>query len=407
MSAEAPAPFSPRTILALVLVAVIAFSGFAVLAAFAPDLRAATNPGAQALSRSAVGFRGAVIMARALGLPASVARARIPAKAAAQAGLVATPGFETRAADLARLPRAPVMLIVLPKWLAAPDPAHPGWVVKAGAAESTAQATQLLAAYAPQTQVARRPGVSRPALRGAGGPFAAGTYLPLGRIDQLQTVSGPGWEPSLVDEQGRIVLAWSRRRPGVLLLADPDLLNTQGLADRDTARAGMAILSVARPREGPLYFDVTLNGLAQGRGLLRTLLEPPWLAATLCGVGAALLLGLHALARFGPARGDGRALAMGTRALVDNSAGLVRLAGKEAQLAPDYLAAQTRVIARAAGVAAAGADPDAWVAELARRRELSTPAELAQEARRLKGREAALAYARKLYDWRREMMRER
>src|SRR5207302_834985 len=70
-----PLPCSPRAILALVVVGLVSFSALAVLAAYAPELRGAADPGAHALSSSAIGFRGAIVMLRAEGVPVVISRA--------------------------------------------------------------------------------------------------------------------------------------------------------------------------------------------------------------------------------------------------------------------------------------------------------------------------------------------
>jgi hypothetical protein len=301
------------------------------------------------------------------------------------------------------------MLIVLPKWLTQARPLHPGFVDKAGLGEAAGYATPLLAAYAPGTLVQHRATIARPVLRGTGALFDPGTYLPLGAIDGLQTLSGDGWEPMLVDEQGHAVLARARQHPNVVVLADPDLLNNQGLAKLDTARAGMAILNVLRGAQG-LRFDVTLNGYQRGRGVGRLMLEPPWLAATLCGVAAALLMGLHGLARFGPTLSRGRVIALGKSALVDNSAGLVRVARREAELAPAYAALTKALVGKIAGGGrrtSVGEDNDRWLADLSRRSGAADPAELTAQAERAATRDDLLAVGRNLYHWRLEITRER
>jgi hypothetical protein len=413
MSAEAtseaaPAPaFSPRTILVLVLVGLVSFSGLAVLGAYAPELRGGLDPGAHALSSSAVGFRGAVVMLKALGAPVVISRAAPRLAGDAAPLIVLTPTADTQAKDLQAFPGAVYRLVVLPKWSTTRDPRRPTFVLKAGPDPTIpATAGRMLAAYAKTTTLERRAAVTRPVLRGGGGPYAAGTYLPLAPIDQLQTLSGDGWEPALVDETGRMVLAYSKAQPNLLVLADPDLLNNQGLAKLDNARAGMAILQTLG--DGGVIFDVTLNGFKRGRSLGRMLLEPPWLAATLCALGAAVLMGLHGLARFGPARASGRAIALGSRALVDNAAGLVRMARKEARLAPQYVELTKVRVRRAVGGAHAGseADDDRWLGELAARRGLERPEDLAAEAERARTRDDVLALARKLYRWKGEMLRE-
>ena len=114
-------------------------------------------------------------------------------------------------------------------------------------------------------------------------------------------------------------------------------------------------------------------------------------------------MGFHALARFGQPRRRGRAIALGARALVDNSADLVRMARKEHELAPAYAALTSGLIGRAAG---AHIDAD-FLEHLAERRGAASPGALAAEAQAAKSRDDLLAVARRLYHWREEMMRER
>ena len=397
--ARGPA-FSSRTMLALVLVGIVSLAGLAVLSAYAPDLRGGNDGQAHALSKSAIGFSGAPILMNALGAPVVVSRARPLRPTASVVILTPEPGLGPKA--LQAYPKGPMTLIVLPKWAAAPDPLHQGWVRKAGLVKGGDAFKDLLGSYAPISQVVRSKGRFRHTLRGTGGPFAGDLVMPLGPVDQLQTISGEGWVPVLVDEGGRAVLARSRKSPGIWVLADPDLLNNQGLASRDTARSASVILNTARGGHAPLLFDVTLNGFERGRGLGRLMLEPPWLAATLIAVATGVLMGLHALARFGQPRRKGRAFALGGRALVDNSADLVRMARKEHEFAPAYAALTNTLVARAAGHTGSQ-----WLDELARHRGAASPDDLAAEAGKARTRDDLLAIARKLHDWRGEMIRER
>ncbi len=78
-----------------------------------------------------------------------------------------------------------------------------------------------------------------------------------------------------------------------------------GLKDIRTAKAGVGILQALRDdgayqrRAGEVIaFDVTLNGFARSRSVLKLAFEAPFVGATLCLVVAALLMGLHACARF-------------------------------------------------------------------------------------------------------------
>jgi len=390
-AAPAREAFSARTVLTLILVGVVALAGFGVLAAYAPELRGRSNGGTHALSGSAVGFRGAQAMLKALGVSVSVNRSRSSPRSLSGAGLVLTPEPSTPAADLAKFPTGLRTLIVLPKWRTAPDPRRPGFVYKmVGFTPSPG----LLSGFGPGTQLTISGGGAPVVLRGAGGPFAPEAVLPLGRLDALQTIAGPAWTPVLADAQGRAVLAASKSHPNVFVLAEPDLLNNQGLASLDNARAGMAILQMLSGEDG-VVFDVTLNGLGASRSLARTMLAPPWLAATLCGLAAALLTAWQALARFAAPTAEGRAIALGAAALVDNSAGLIRMGGKEAALAPNYAAATFNLVAKAAG-----AEAGDWLSRAAARRGLADPQALAAEAAAVRTRDQLMDSADSLYQWR-------
>lgn len=403
-AAERTATFSPKVVAAVVAVAVFAFSAFAVLSAYAPDLRNGADGRAHALSSSAIGYAGVVKLLEARGVPVVVSRSP-PHPGAEQPLTVLTPGRGADAADLARFTASRPLLIVLPKWDAAMDARHPGWVRKIGTAADSKGATALLKTWSKTTSLSQRKGVSRPALHGTGETFARGTYLPLAGVDRLQSLSGPGWVPLLADETGAIVLARARGKD-VYVLSDPDLLNTQGIGQLDNARAALAILDALRPDRG-VAFDVTLAGFERGRSLAKLMFEPPLLAATLCALAAGLLMAFHAFARFGPVPPQARAFALGKRALVDNSAGLIRMAGKEAELAPAYAALTEAAVARAAGGDRVGADPGRWLDRMARARRTTDEREvLAAEAGRAKTSGDLKAVAAKLYQWRREMTRD-
>jgi hypothetical protein len=401
--------FSPRVILSLVLVGVFSFCALVVLFAYAPELRKETDPGAHALSKSAVGFAGMVTLLKADGIPVLISRTPPRNEPRAQSLLILTPSLETKPNDLVLAGGGRTTLIVMPKWFAAPQRMRPEWVNKAGLAAESRQSTALLTNFAKSTNVAHRRGLSSPVLTASGAPFDWGARFAPGKIDRLQTVAGEDWRPVLVDEEGGAVLLVSTIRPKLYLLADPDLLNTQGIADLKTAATGVAVIEALGGRENGVSFNVSLNGFARERSLLRLVLEPPLLAATLCAVAAALLMGGHALVRFGPTLTAGRAFALGKRGLVDNAAGLVRMAGREAELAPAYAALTAEQIAKAAGGDRAGAhaDRDAWFDRIARLKGVkASRADLVAEAANATTRNDLLAVARKLYQWKSEMTRE-
>jgi hypothetical protein len=413
-AAPAPGAFSTRIVLALVVVGLVAFSGFAVLSAYAPELQAG-GPGAHAASRSAVGYAGLRALLEGQGVEVVISRSEQPYSLRPRPGraplLVVTPPRGAGAKDLEPFLNFQPLLIVLPKWQAAPHPSRPEWVRKAGLVWASGAEVPLLSKIAPGTRIDNRRGASRPTLVGAETQDEAAIRLPLGEIDRLQTISGPSLRPVVVDDQGRTVVACSNFYGQVCILADPDLINTHGIKSRDTARAGLDVINSLRSIDGPVMFDVTLHGIQADRNLLKLMLTPPFLGFTLCAVAAALAMGWHAAARFGPTAREDRALALGKQALVDNSAGLFRMAGKEHELAPAYLRLVEQQAARAAGGERAPhgeAERQAWLDRIAAGRGVeSSLSSLEDEARRARSRGDLLGLARRLYHWRSEMMRER
>jgi hypothetical protein len=196
----------------------------------------------------------------------------------------------------------------------------------------------------------------------------------------------------------------------VFLLSDPDLLNTQGLANLDTLGGAVTIVRALKSGDGPVIFDVTLNGYKAERSPLRLMFDPPFLAVTLCFVAAMVLAGLQSAFRFGPIRRPQRAFALGKEALTDNSAQLIRLARREPNMAPGYVALTQKAAARAVGAPRelTGEPLTRFLDRMAAQRGLAeTLSGLSAEAGQVAGRNGLTALAARLYRWRLEMTRER
>jgi hypothetical protein len=151
-----------------------------------------------------------------------------------------------------------------------------------------------------------------------------------------QTIAGDRLEPIITDAQGRILLGKQSERT-LYVLADPDLINNHGMADERQARSALALLDYLNSTDAEsILFDVTANGLGHSRSPLKLAFDPPFLAVTLTIFAAMLLAGAQALFRFGAPRRPERAIAFGKAALVDNSAALIRKAGREPRLGARY-----------------------------------------------------------------------
>jgi hypothetical protein len=142
--------------------------------------------------------------------------------------------------------------------------------------------------------------------------------------------------------------------------------------------------------------------------------RPPFLPVTLCFAAALALAGLQAFFRFGPMRRAPRAIALGKEALTDNSAQLIRLAGREGHMASPYAALTQKAAARAVGAPRelSGEGLTAFLDRMGAQRGLpDSLSALTQDAARApdgaSGRASLTALAGRLYRWRLEMTRER
>jgi len=321
--------FRRGTVLLIILVGIIAFVAMLVLGAYAPELRSGKNGGAHALSNAATGYSGLVRLAEATGRNPQILRHDYLHDS--EDLVVLTP--ESGATDLTDVLGAretKPTLLVFPKWNAQRDPNKPAWVRVRGLLPRGDPEGVL----APATKLA----ISR---RKTGGEMlvtlpahAVGVQIPSPPV--LQTASGDGLQPIVTDAAGRIVLARIGETP-LYVLADADLLNNHGIADPHRAAAALALLDFLGSTDPEaIYFDVTLNGLGSSKSPLKLMFDPPFLAVTVAIAAALLLAGLQALARFGVPLRPQRAIAFGKAALVDNSAALVRKAGREARLGNRY-----------------------------------------------------------------------
>ena len=395
--------FSPRTGLALALVGVFAFSAFITLLAYAPDLQRNPFCAPDVYSKCAVGFAGLKQVAQNEGAPTLISRAPLPV-GRNQGLLIVTPQ-PGEDADFGALRFSGPILVVLPKWQTHPDRLNFAWGVKDGLIPTKAMPNaELLNGVS----VARRSGIARPRLTGQARTPFEGARLAPGAVESLQTLQVKGWTPALTDEKGQIVIA-EAPSSRIFVLADPDLLNTQGLADLDTFDAAIAIVRTLRAGDGPLIFDATLAGYKRDRTPLKLMFDPPFLAVTLCVAAALALAGWQALFRFGPLKRSGRALALGKEGLVDNSAQLIRLARREPGMAPRYAALTRTAAARAVGAPRnlTGEALTSFLDRIGRKNGGETLAALTAEADHVRDRAGLTALAGRLFRWRLEMTRER
>ena len=395
--------FNPRVVVAVVAAGILAFAAFLGLFAYADDFRSGRDGRGHPLSVSAIGFGGIVKLIELQGGQARLIRS--PAELDSENLLVVALESRTDGKALAELLDArgdQPTLLVLPKWMAGPHPVRGEWVQVGGLLPPPVAAAPLNDAKAASIEL------RRDRVRGQG--LAIGREelegLTISLPNALQSMSGDRLEPVLVGPAGRMLLARVDDGRAIYILAEPDLLNNRGLKEPERARAALAMLdALSFTTARAIDFDVTLSGYGRKPGALKLAFEPPFLALTLALFVAALLAGLHGAFRFGPAATEARAVALGKAALVENSAGLLRLARREQAVGPAYadLIREAAAHDSGAGGTLQGEALDQYLDRLS----TNGPAfsALAERARAARDRFDLLASARALFSWKKDLIK--
>ena len=384
--------FNPATMLLITAIGSLAFIAMLVLGAYAPDLRSGHNGGSHALSNAATGFSGLVRMAAETGRRPVIVRSQSDLKN--QDLAVITPDHGS--ADLSKILETRGLratLIVLPKWLTMADPKNNGWVrVLALLPQSDPERTLY-----PSTPLKITRSKSHGEALVISAP-AAPPDLHFLAPAVVQTMSGNGLQPLITTSQGQIVLA-KLSGANLYVLSEPDLINNHGMGDERQARAALALLDYLNGHGNVgILFDVTANGLGRSKSPLKLAFDAPFLAVTLTVFAAMLLAAWQALIRFGPVQSRERAIAFGKSALVNNSAALIRKAGRETHLGSRYV---DLIRERAISLfhLPARLDPEALDARLEGLNAHRSFASAAEAAANARSREELLGAAQSLNQW--------
>ncbi|MGJ8536225.1 MAG: DUF4350 domain-containing protein [Parasphingopyxis sp.] len=396
---ENVSPFRARTVILIVIAGVVGFAAFLLLSAYAPEIRSGRDGRAHGLSTSAVGFRGVYMLLENTGADVRYVRSEAMLENPGLTLLTLEPGSNAERVETLLDEGSGPLLIVLPKWGTMPVDGERDRV-QWFRSDLGASITSMLSPVADIS-------VSTSATP-AGSRLQSGmlSQVEFRTPDSLQTISGPALMPLMETAKNEFVLA-QISDTDTYILSDPDFLNNQMLADPARARSALLLLAELNETGGPYWFELVANGFGGARNLLTLAFEPPFLALTLCLLAAALLAGVQAMYRFGPALRPARAIAFGKRALVDNSAELLRVARRE-HLSSERYAAMTREAAVAAignPRQLSGEALDRWLDGLgpATMPRFTT---LALAAERAQNRQDIRNAARALYDWRKAVTHE-
>lgn len=381
--------FNPRVVLGLVLFGAAAFFATLWFIGSGQTSSGSNNGASHAASRGLTGYAALADLLEAQGREVRLSRSR--GSADDMALLVLTPPQRADGEEIAEILQSrryvgPTLLI-LPKWngIAVPQTVsrgRKGWVALAGASGpqwvdeikgELALEAEIGPLLAPGSDW-RGLGLSgalpdRTKVQGLTGGTRVGLAWDSTGRDLVAYFDDGGCYPVLDAEAGvdtRLPEDCDSDRWNVTAVAEPDLFNNYGMADRERALLASRVVEAAMEGEDlPVIFDLTLNGLGGTRNLLSLAFAPPFLAATLCLAIALLVVGWRAFNRFGPPLAETRPIAFGKHRLVANSAGFIRRARRLHLLAEPYAALVGRRLAKALGLK--HSDEAAIDAALARR----------------------------------------
>jgi hypothetical protein len=402
-----PGAFTRRTAALLAGVVVTSIVATMALSVFGPELADPPSYRADAYSRSALGHRAFVELLRQEQRTVLLSRNRTAEKARGEAiTAVLEPALgkeDARARAHLRDIReaAPRLLVVLPKRDGLPDTFRRGWLESVQYAPLE-EAQRILEALGVEATVFR-PAASI-------GAWTTGS-LPAPEVDDPQVLRTAALTPLVGSAQGMLVGERVEGGVHLVVVADPDLLQTHGLSRGRNAELMLALVErLDRPGAGrTLVVDETLHGHEIEPSLVKELLRFPLVLATLQAAAALALLGWAAAVRFGRPVPAPPLLRAGKDFLIENVAELLRAGGHAGEAARAYLrAAREEVLARVPPPG--GAEPPlAWLLRLeAARGRTGTLQSLERQVRAIedgrRGSEVeAVRAARRIQRWREEL----
>jgi hypothetical protein len=425
-----PEIFRRRTVIALAVVSSASLLVALILSALSGDLAEVPTAGPSAYSRSALGYAALVRLLAAGGVPSLVSRHGSVEKAGPDRPLfLAEPSDRRakpspspedddgeadapRAEDMAAAARArgAPLVLVLPKWTGRPMRLKTGWIDHADL-RPAGDAADALGALTYRVTASAIVRLDAP-------PSGLRSRLPGGELPtlprpQLLRRDAIPMDPLIEADEG--VLVAHLRELDAYVIADPDLVNTMGLARGDNAAVAQRFFAEHLHAKG-LVVDETVHGFGRAPSLMAELFDFPLALCTLHFAGLFALLLWATMGRFGKPEAMPPRLPPGKLALVDNTAELLGQGGFSAHGLRRYAQMILREGAAACAVPP-GLDEREQVArlvEISRRRGLTADVgALHAEARSLetsavKGRgdaRRALSIARALHHWHKELLR--
>jgi hypothetical protein len=298
------------------------------------------STGPSTFSRSALGHAGIAELLQRLDI--AVVKSASDSLERLTAGgvmVVAEPNSGNQAEEALRpLLRAPIVLLVLPKWVGQPDEQRPGWLRRVGE-RSIGDAQSALNLVVRGMSVVRESGSDRWTTNALG--LTPDVHTP------IQLMRGGNLRPIIAGERGMLVGELTERNRRIWVLSDPDVIANHGLAREGNAALAVALIKRLRGANGNVVFDETIHGystLASSPFLL--LFRFPFVVATMQGLIAIALLLWATMARFGAPQSVPPPLSAGRAGLLQNMAKLIEFTGHQQVMIRRYVTETVRDVAR-------------------------------------------------------------
>ncbi len=395
--------FAPRVLPLLIAIGTAAFFCSVFLMMFGDSTRSA---GHDTFSRSAIGHSAFMETLQRLGVPLSVSRFKTLEKTGSGnlLMLLEPPTDETGTNMLRDAKRESHVLLVLPKWDAAPHWKRRDWIGSVEYLDAKPFA-HLVGQFDGDASLVRSTVTSTAPTANRFG------FTPA--LHQPQFIRSAKLKPLLAYGENILVGEIKFGNATLWVLSDPDIIANAGLAMGDNAALAAAIVDEQLPLDGSVIIDETIHGFEQSPDLLRTAFELPFLPATVAFALAVLAAILAGVSRFGPVQPAVSALAPGRAAFLRNLADLIEFGqGGGAVLRRYPRLALADVAARLR--APATLDEEGLVKWADRRAErlgmTQRMADLCAESDLLSGRhgqqQSAAALGRRIHQWRQEILHE-
>jgi len=415
-SADAAGLMHPGFVLALVLIGVFAFGAFLTLMGYSQDFQGPNRDKAHAKSVSAIGY-GALAEVLA-GQGFTVDYDATPHKdifetkfdANARVLKIVTLNRPVEAGGFDTIDMSAPLLLVLPKWQTRALPGRADWVQRVGAPYLPYRLERTIKPFVEDVKISRAV-EDKTARYDLTGLTPGLPQLAAANINRLQSLSGEALVP-LIKADDKIILAQIEGK-NTYILSEPDILNTQGLSDRQRTRFASKIMRYLTTQDGlvsrSVSFDLTLHGFGASINVIKTLTQPPFLGATLCLIAVGFLIAWQAFSRFGDPIRTRSDTALGKTILVSNAARLIRIGRREHKMARGYIDLTRRRAAKALKLGGRSRDDiDAALHDRSQSKGTTTLwPDLVLRANQADTPGTVLHAARALYEWKQEITDDR